>query len=250
MPGYWITPDDEGTGGTFKPGWKDGPSERDRGRPKPSGHPTPAPEPEPMVIDQRTVIAALAMAANYRSGPPENVLSTEGLTNESVDRYFNERMPQWIEHLEYEGLIKPYQFWIGGMARSGIVKVNPLYFFFVPATGRYGIGAKQSVSGSTNMLNSGFPTSVCLGVEGGFSTAQQDQLNGSTEMTYNINFGYGSLSYVPDKSLSLSVEYCVGRPSVGYSVGVKTTRGFSQSLNRPRIEPQQPGQGLKLGPIK
>jgi hypothetical protein len=236
MPGYWVTPDDEGTGGgTFKPGWPVDPINRGEGNPKPSAHPTPA----PLQIDQRTVIAALARAETHQTGGRPDVLSTEGLTNESVDRYFNERMPHWIEYLESEGLVRPYQVWLGGVVRGGAVKINPIYFFLVPSTGRVGVGAKQSVSGSTNILRSGLPTSVCVGVEAGYSPAVQDGLNGGTEMTYNINFGYGNLSYVPDKSFSISVEFCMGKPSPGMSIGVKATRGFSQSLNRPKKpEPQ------------
>jgi len=246
-PGNVLMPDDEGPpSGKSMPGWESDPGgsvERGGGDPKPSSHPTPAPD--PVQIDQRSVIAALARAANYQLVGETETLSTEGLTNESVAKYFDERMPHWTEYLETEGMVRPYQVWLGGVVRAGVGKVNPIFFFYVPDTGRIGVGAKQSVSGNTNMLNSLASASACIGIEGGYSPAAQDGLNGGAEMSYNINFGVGSLSYVPDKSLSISLEFCMGKPSVGVSIGVKATRGFSETLNRSKKpEPQ------KLRPIE
>lgn len=249
-PGNWLIPDIEGNGGgTFRPGWKEVPGGQEGGMPKPSGHPTPAP---PSVeIDKRTVIAALARAASYQPPGQGEMLSTEGLTNESVEQYFDERLPKWIEVLETEGLIKPYQIWIGGVVRAGVFKVNPQYFFWVPDTGRVGVGGKMSVSGSTNMLKSGAPTAVCAGIEMGYSPAVADGFSASADMAYNINFKYGNFSYVPDKGFSVSLEFCMDKSKPGASIGVRATRGFSETLNRPRKpEPQKqtPFKQLKTPP--
>lgn len=229
-----LTPDDSsnGGGGNKQDGvggrYNDYPPE-----PKPQGHPTPAPE--PLIQDQRTVVAALNMASTYYPVGELDVLRTDGLTNESVNDYIDKRMGWWYTVPEFEDNVKPYQIWAGPMVRSGIFKFIPIFGFFVIPTGRMGVGEKQSVSLNTNVFTDGFPSSTCWGAEGGFSPAAADGLTGSVDMTYNVNFGPIGFTYVPDKSISMRIESCL-TPNFNVSIGVVGSRGFSGTLNRPKVE--------------
>lgn len=231
MCAYMLTPDDEANaGGKVK---TRGLGARNNGYP-----PEPkAPAPAPLRIDQQAAIyAPTESAMNYPGLLSDSHPSTDGLTNKAVEQYFNEQMTRWSKVPEYEDLIKPYQLWLGLMARSGVHKVNPIYGYIVPATGQYGVGAKQSVSLTNKNLSVG-TTNTCLGFEGGVSPAPKDGLSGSMDTTYSINFGYFGFSLVPDKSFSIRIEFCVIPQPLGFSVGVRGTRGFNETLNRPKPRP-------------
>lgn len=234
MAGYRMTPDDE-TNSSAGDGHPGGQIEHPDDVPTSTG-PSPGPHPTPpLVADLNARIAALSQTSHYLLN--SGVLSTDGLSNEDVKNFFEEQMQRWSNVPEYEYLIKPYQLWIGAMLKAGPTKSIPMYIAWVPTTDRISIGAKQSVSVTTTNLSTGFSGAACWGVEAGYSPAQQDGGNGSVDQTYNLNLGYVGFTYIPDKSVSVRVEACTAGPSYGVSTGVTASRGFSQTLNKPKQMP-------------
>ncbi|AZE48396.1 hypothetical protein C4K04_2724 [Pseudomonas chlororaphis] len=234
MVGYWMTPDDETnvSGGGRRGGLKEHYDDvSTRPGPSPAPHPTP-----PLIDDLNTRIAALHQTSHYLLN--SGVLSTDGLSNQDVKNFFEEQMQRWSNVPEYEDLIKPYQLWIGAMLKGGPNKFIPMLISWVPATGRISIGAKQSISATTTNLSTGFSGAVCSGVEVGYSPAQRDGINGSVDQTYNLNLGYVGFTYIPDKSISVRFEVCIPpSSSIGVSTGVSVSRGFSQTLSKPKQMP-------------
>ena len=236
MIGYWMTPDDEspGVGGYFPGGHTDHPDDRPAG-PKPG--PVPAPHPTPELVNSGPMRAlALSQTSDYLLS--QNVLDPGYLSNHDVQAWFDEQMERWNDVPEYESLIKPYQLWAGGVLRAGPTKFIPLFIAWVPATSRVLIGAKQSVSATTNNLSTGFSGAACWGLELGVSPAQNDGHSSGTDQTYNLNLGYCVMTYIPDKSFSVRIEACLPPSSnFGVSTGVSASRGFSQTISKPRQTP-------------
>lgn len=228
-----LTPDDEVGGGGYTDEGAGGRYNDYHDTSDPSAAPAPEPHPTPELHgDKMAVIAALARASEYYAVGEPDTFSTEGITNESSKKYYEEQMDKWLAVPEYESLIKPYQLSVGPFIKSGVFKIVH-YIFAVPQTGRFGIGEKQSVTLKNSQLTDGWPTSTCFGLEGEISIAGEDGLTKSMDTQYNVNLGYVGFTFVPDKGLSVRIESCLG-PNFGVSIGVSGSRGFRGTISRPK----------------